>query len=90
MPDPKFTDGKYTEIVEGWTLWVYDHTPGCVHATGPSPRCQEVEVEDGNVCLNVTEYERGHGYDGDTASDRAAPVYVIEAAIRLWRALGGR
>lgn len=79
-----FTDGSYTEVVQGWTIQVWESTPHDVSVTGP--RGQDFTVDRaGDVCVDVFPGERGRGWDGDTASARYVPVVVLEAAIRVWR-----
>ncbi len=90
MTTIEYTDGTYTEVVDGWTIVVHDYSPGNVSVTEPSGRynnAQDITIDkDGDITFEVTRFEKGRGFNGDCAEDRRAPVTVIVAAIRVWNA----
>lgn len=85
-----FIDSTYTEVVDGWTIVAREYSPGDVSVTGPAGKYndpQDITIDkDGDITFEVTRFEKGHGFNGDCASDRRAPVTVIAAAIRIWNA----
>lgn len=83
-------NGVYTETVEGWTITARSYSPNEVEIKGPPTGrrgVQEASIDrDGDLCLDVTDGERGRGWDGDCASDRYIPARVVVAAFRVWEA----
>ena len=86
MSTLQYTDGIYTETVDGWTLTTHDYSEQ-VQGVQDGPCGQTFCIErDGDICVEVNNNEVGCDWSGDVAADRHIPVTVIVAAIRIWTA----
>ena len=86
MTPIQFTEGTYSEIVDGWTITASDWTK-TVEFVKNERDGQAVTIDDaGDFSVEVSSSEKGHGYFGDSASTRYIPITVAIAAIRIWQA----
>jgi hypothetical protein len=76
-----FVNGIYAEVVDGWTIWCFEHRIG-VECRGPNHELVEIESDE-KIHFEPLD-EEGVG-QGACVKTRSVPITVVEAAIRILR-----